>query len=260
MAEPTPDIRAARLDSAIAASFEFFCGLAEGASFERRTGHARMTFSGMAMPIFNSVIVGSSPCAGLADSIRETEEAGLPCGVQLQPGTNPAADAEVASLGFTTREPMPGMTVTAAELQDEMPGGLEIVRASTAADLDDAARVAERANGAPPGFMRPLCPDRALDGDDVSIYLGRVDGVTVTTAIGCRTGREVAVFNVATPAEHRRCGYGGAITGHALREGFRLGADLGWLQTSELGEPVYRRLGFRHTTSHVLLTRADPSS
>jgi len=257
VAETAPDTRAARLTSAISASFELFCSVADGARFEQRTGHSRMTFPAVPLPLFNSVIVGSGPCAGLADSIRETESAGLPCGVQLQPGADPAVDAEVAALGFTTREPMPGMTVTPAELRDQRQGGLEIVRAVTPADLDEAALTGERGFEAPSGSMRPVYPDRALEVDDISFYIGRAGGVPVTTAISCRTGREVAVFSVATPAEHRRRGYGGTMTVHAIREGFRRGADLGWLQTSELGDPVYRRLGFRHTTSHVLLSRAD---
>ena len=260
MDETAPDTRAVRLTSAISASFELFCSVADGASFERRAGHSRMTFPAVPLPLFNSVIVRSFPCAGLADSIRETEAAGLSCGVQLQPGADPAVDKEVAELGFTTQEPMPGMTVTPAELQEDRQDrqdSLEIVRAVTAADLDDAVLTCERGFGAPPGSMRPLYPERVLEGDDVLVYLGRVDGVTVTTAISCRTDREVAVFSVATPSEHRRRGYGGAVTGHAMREGFRRGANLGWLQTSELGEPVYRRLGFRHTTSHVLLSRTD---
>jgi len=219
-----------------------------------------MTFPALPLPIFNSVIVSSSPCAGLADSIHETEAGGLPCGVQLQPGADPTVDAEVAALGFTTQEAMPGMTVTPAELQEggrDKQDNLEIVRAATTADLNDAVLTAERGFDAPPGSMRPLYPERALEGDDFLVYLGRVDGVTVTTAIGCRTGREVAVFAVATPAEHRRRGYGGAVTAQAMRDGFQQGADLGWLQTSELGEPVYRRLGFSHTTSHVLLSRPE---
>ncbi len=263
MAETAPDTRAVRLTSAISASFELFCSVADGASFEERAGHSRMTFPAVPLPLFNSVIVRSFPCAGLADSIHETEAAGLPCGVQLQPGADSTVDAEVAALGFTTQEPMPGMTVTPAELQEDRrdrqdrQDNLEIVRAATAADLDDAVLTCERGFGAPPGSMRPLYPERVLEGDDVLVYLGRVGGVTVTTAISCRTGREVAVFSVATPAEHRRRGYGGAVTGQAMREGFQHGADLGWLQTTELGEPVYRRLGFRHTTSHVLLSRTE---
>ena len=46
---------------------------------------------------------------------------------------------------------------------------------------------------------------------------------------------DVGIFNVATPSGHRRRGYGGAITAHAVHAAFADGADLAWLQTTEIG-------------------------
>jgi ribosomal protein S18 acetylase RimI-like enzyme len=62
-----------------------------------------------------------------------------------------------------------------------------------------------------------------------AVYLGYVDGKTVATAIGYQTDKDVAIFSVATPPEHRRRGHGGAITAHAARAAFENGADLAWL-------------------------------
>ncbi len=87
----------------------------------------------------------------------------------------------------------------------------------------------------------------------MNVYLGRAEAEAVTTAIGYRTGREGAIFSVATPAEHRRHGYGAAITAFATRSLFESGADLAWLQTSPMGERVYYRLGFRQVANHILL-------
>jgi GNAT superfamily N-acetyltransferase len=87
-------------------------------------------------------------------------------------------------------------------------------------------------------------------------YAGHAsDGLRALRIVRGWLGREVAVFSVATPPEHRRRGYGGAISAHAARMGFEQGSDLAWLQTSDLGEPVYRRLGFQHSVMHSLLTR-----
>jgi hypothetical protein len=45
------------------------------------------------------------------------------------------------------------------------------------------------------------------------------------------------------------------VTAAAARGGFDDGAQLAWLQASELGFSVYRRLGFEHIATDRLLTR-----
>jgi predicted acetyltransferase len=77
----------------------------------------------------------------------------------------------------------------------------------------------------------------------------------VTTAISYVADAEVGIFNVATPSGYRGRGYASAITPHAVREGFAAGADLAYLQSSAIGESVYRHLGFPEVVSYELLTR-----
>jgi predicted GNAT family acetyltransferase len=55
----------------------------------------------------------------------------------------------------------------------------------------------------------------------------------------------VGVFNVATPPEHRRRGYGAAITARVVSDGLAAGARWAWLQSSPAGYRVYEELGFR---------------
>jgi predicted acetyltransferase len=89
----------------------------------------------------------------------------------------------------------------------------------------------------------------------MAYYVARLAGEPVSTALGLVNGAEVGIFNVATPPQHRRRGFGAAVTERAIRDGFAAGADLAWLQSSELGEPVYRRMGFRQVETYVLLSR-----
>jgi ribosomal protein S18 acetylase RimI-like enzyme len=251
----TPEERADRLHAAISTTFEGFYGAVEDASFERRRGHVRLLFPAVPIRIFNGVVVESEPCGGIAESVREVEGHAVPCGVLAREGRHPAVEAEVAQLGLTERDPMPGMTVAPDELADPRVSGLEVARVEDEVGLAEAARTAAAGDAAAAEVLQPLYAPEILELAGNSVYLGGVDGETVATAIGYQTGRDVAIFSVATLPDHRRRGYGAAITAHACREGFANGADLAWLQTSPIGEPVYRRLGFQHVVMHLMLGR-----
>ncbi|HEX9641265.1 MAG TPA: hypothetical protein VGB13_08120, partial [Candidatus Krumholzibacteria bacterium] len=82
-------MRADRLHAAISKTFEGFYAAVDEASFERRAGHVRLLFPSVPIRVFNGVLVESEPCSGIADSIREVEERGLPCGVQVRASSHP---------------------------------------------------------------------------------------------------------------------------------------------------------------------------
>lgn len=134
--------------------------------------------------VFNGVLVESEPCSGIADSIRDVEERGLSCGVQVRAARHPDVEEEAAQLGLTARIPMPGMTVSPDDLADARAPGLEIVRVDGEEDLADAARVAAAGGGAPLEFMLALYAPGLLELTGFAVYLGRVGSETVTTAIG----------------------------------------------------------------------------
>ena len=117
---------------------------------------------------------------------------------------------------------MPGMTLSSDELVEASSGG-----------WGSAGSKTKQVFSRPPGrgeCFRSACGLQALytpevaGMDGMSVYLGHVDARAVTTAMGYRTGREGAIFSVATPAEHRRHGYGAAITAFATRSLFESGA------------------------------------
>ena len=76
-------------------------------------------------------------------------------------------------------------------------------------------------------------------------FLGRLGGNPVATSSLFLGARVAGVSSVAVLAHVRRQGIGSAITTTAFAEARRLGYRIGTLFSSQEGEDLYRRLGFR---------------
>lgn len=84
-----------------------------------------------------------------------------------------------------------------------------------------------------------------LNDPAVRYYVGRVDGKPVATSLLMLSEGIAGIYNVATIPQMRRQGFGTAMTRHALLDALELGYHVAVLQASEMGAPVYRRLGFQ---------------
>lgn len=110
-----------------------------------------------------------------------------------------------------------------------------------------------------PWALPEILQDRALlDIPGMTHYLGLVDGVPVATAMRFSSHGVAGVYNVSTVPAYRGRGIGAAITWRAALDGRVEGCIAAALQASEMGLPVYRRMGFRPVmTYHVWLPRQD---
>jgi ribosomal protein S18 acetylase RimI-like enzyme len=244
-----------RLHLALTTVAERLAGVMEGARFEQRDGYILMAYPTLPIPSFNGVWPDEDSAAGvLGDALAEVEAEGIAPGVLTRRGHTPAVEEAARALGLTATERVPGM---AAAIEDiaEPTSELEVIRVATADGFAQALAVASEGFGLPEDFLAPLYMLEVTDLDGFEVYLGRIEGRDVTTAVGYLVDGDVGIYNVATPAEHRGRGYGAAITSHAVRQGFAAGAEFAYLQSSPIGESVYRRLGFREVVTYELLTR-----
>jgi ribosomal protein S18 acetylase RimI-like enzyme len=128
---------------------------------------------------------------------------------------------------------------------DETPAELEIVRVTTAQEVEELEAVSVRGFGNEDDTIEPgtIHPPTILDEPRMVLWLGKVEGKPVGAAMSYRTDKAVGIFGVATIASARRRGYGGALTRAAMLVESGLPSVLA---PSPEGEGVYRRLGFEH--------------
>ncbi|MCA9286370.1 MAG: GNAT family N-acetyltransferase [Phycisphaerales bacterium] len=176
--------------------------------------------------------------------------AGCPAAVAF-PGTpvSPAVESLLASRGFAPHAAMPAMAVDIDRLAPTaLPAGYSFVRTS-----DDAAGAAWTECFAV-GYELPLAvaryfspmaaPGHSAPEASVQFFAVLKDHAPVATSMVYLADGLAGVYCVATVPEERGKGIGAHVTAQALRAVQQLGYRVGVLQSSEMGESVYRRIGF----------------
>lgn len=156
----------------------------------------------------------------------------------------------LANAGLTASETELAMEARLSALRaaEAAPEGLEIRRVATRRGLLDYANV-EAANWWPPDeavvrFYELAAPLLLSLDSPIRLYVGYV-GTEAVAASELTVGGGVAgLYGISTLAEHRRRGYGTALTLRPLLEARGEGLELAVLQASAAGAGVYRRLGF----------------
>jgi GNAT superfamily N-acetyltransferase len=231
----------------------------------RRNGGVTLIATGLPLRLFNQVIIddGTARREAVSAAVAAVRDRSDRFVVNLRAGADDGQLPLMAELGLVPLSDgpwMPGMALhPLPDTGSAMPGpGHEIRR------VTDAAGVADHQQTAASGFEMPVewleaVMDETLAADpNASVYVGYTDGIPVTSGLGFRTGRTIGVYNIATVAAARRRGYGAAMTMRIVDDGAVAGCDVAILQASDMGQPVYERLGFRTVVSYTGFV--DPAS
>lgn len=248
------------LHEGLVAAFVAVVDALDGGRVERRPAYLLLMCPHLAqIPQANGVWgdgADAQAAAELARAVADFDRLGLRFWLQTRQGRHPALEAEATKIGLRHVDDVPAFVAAPDDLATLPDAELEIRRVEGEPGLTQALSVAAAGfEVAVPALAAFYTPEVAsIPG--LSIYLGSIDGTPVSTAVGYVAREGVGVFNVATPPQHRRRGFGAALTARAVADGFSAGARLAWLQSSAAGESVYRRMGFRQVEAYRLFTRA----
>jgi GNAT superfamily N-acetyltransferase len=167
------------------------------------------------------------------------------------PSTRPVdLAARLEAAGFEgDREVSMALDLRSMPTPPERPSDLVISSARSAADLLDWLEAFDRSIEVDPrGTAHPWYePFQHLGLDrrsPVELLVGRADGAPVACAMAFSGGGAVGLYGVMTVPSHRRRGYGSAMTAAGVAWGASRGHRFAILHATEMGEPVYRRMGF----------------
>ncbi len=148
-------------------------------------------------------------------------------------------------------EPLPGMVLHPLPPAPPEPAGVTVATV----DPTDSVALGEHldtwaAGGLPREIVAGIISPAMAADPDVRLFTGLLDGRPVATSIAIRSGDVSGVYGVGTHESARRRGVGTAVTWAAVEAGRAWGCDTIVLQASDMGLPVYERMGFRTVISY----------
>ena len=176
---------------------------------------------------------------------------------QLPSQAGSALGSKLETAGLTRRSASPAMILSLSDLRRSHPAPKELsvehvldynglkdfARILNAADFHLPPEVANEI----PALLRPKERDSQL-----RMFLGRQDSAPIATALRYCIEDTVGIYAVSTIEEARGKGIGSSMTYEALLDGMRAGgAQQAVLVATQLGLPVYRRLGFEQCGEFV---------
>jgi GNAT superfamily N-acetyltransferase len=225
------------------------------------TGRATVTraagvvtiLTGLPFDWFNQILIEreqTTPASVLA-GVAQARELGEHFVVRLREGIDDRFISTVTEAGLApaaTETSTPGMVafpINDVAIEELAAPELEIRRVTDGAGIDAHRQVATAGFGSDPAVAVGTACEDLLDRPGCVVYVGYADGHPVVSGLGWRTGRTIGVYSIATIESARRRGYGAAMTARVVADGVVAGCDVAALQASEMGRPIYERLGFR---------------
>lgn len=254
----TPDAENVPLANTIADHFDSFFRTVVASRDSLVTTRCFRYITGEPHPFGNLAVFSRS--ATPADVTRDASplcEGAFPGAIAFLDLGTPAQISAAASLGFSPAESMPLMSVSPDTLSPTfLPDGYTF-REVTSLDSSAWARAVAEGYGIPVRVASRMSPERAeasCPGKARHFTIEHGGRMVATSLVYLHDGL-AGIYGVSTLPGHRGRGLGAHLTAEPLRIAWGLGYSTGLLQASEMGAPVYERIGFRTHGHMTLLVR-----
>ena len=233
-----------------------------------RAGGVVTILTGLPFDWFNQVLIERDEAtpAGVLAGVAQARDRGDRFVVRLREGIDDRFIPIVTQAGLVpekgdTRTPgMVAFPIDWDAITAPAPRDLEIRRVTDAAGIDAHRQAVTAGFGSDPAVALGTACQGLLDRPECVVYVGYADGRPVISGLSWRTGRTLGVYSIATIESARRRGYGAAMTARVVADGVLAGCDVAALQASEMGRPIYERLGFRTVVKYTAYVEAARAS
>lgn len=208
------------------------------------------SFTNQPEPSLNSVVVlrepGDAPGA-LAQARRAFAMRRLPLGIGVQVGRHPSVDDAVRTGGLRRLIERPGMVTDMGRLRGTAaPSGVTIREVRDEREADGLVAVDLEAFGGDPRVTKAVHGAGAFGVPQKRSFVAWRGGEPLGAASAFLHEGAVGIMGVGVVGSARRQGVGAAITTVAARA--FPGADMAWLQPSDMALGMYRSLGFEEVS------------
>jgi GNAT superfamily N-acetyltransferase len=244
--EPGRDITS-RVAQGVPGAWRAIARLVDGGSIDRVDGLV-VALTNIPDPQLNACFVErppTQPAAALDGAASVFAAHGHRLSIDLPRGRFPDVERAAADLGLEIIVSRPGMAAEVDAIAPATPPvGVQLLRVSNLQELRQFWAIQSTVFDMAPEVIRAYVPQATLAAEGVALFLARLNGKPAACCAAYELEGSLGIFGVATLPDVRHRGIGTAITAASI-DAARPRVDLAWLQATDEGLPVYRRMGFR---------------
>ncbi len=226
----------------------------------RRFGEVDTFVTSLPMPFANGCLV-VNPCDAddLDTAVAWVKAAGVPYQVRVDEPLVPALQGTLDRHGLESEPiPMPAMVLSPIPAIPAPAPGIAVTRVDDAGYRTFLAILVS--TGIPNELAVRIFPRHLIESDNGAYFVATLDGDPAGISVAVRTGESGGIYSVATLEQARRRGVGSAVTWAAIDAIRGWGCTSAVLQSSEMGYPMYRSMGFVEVTRYVRFAPATGGS